>query len=316
MSIFYEIKFAKYILPYQIIEMGNSNISIHAGYLYGLTTDDKRPMITLNGSSLTLDTVTIGGNLNTPIVNNICLKGLSKARFYAKGCIISEYIKNVYDIEDDWNNFIAWDNGNTMGYDDRYVIGDSGGSIPIRESFKLIGNVGGTPNKTLTGGDASWGKAPSIGDIFVNQNPKNGVALFQAITDSSDYNMQGKITNIAGNVLTFDSLELDNIANTRGIVISSTGILNNVEITAVDTNKKEITVVDSSKFTVGESPVYRTNGTFIRDNKYMGVQQVLALSTTDRVINPIAGIVVFDTTLNKPIWYNGRNWVDANGNNV
>ena len=300
----------------KIIEMGNSNISIHAGYLYGLTTDDKRPMITLNGSSLTLDLVNIGGNLKTPIVNNICLKGVTQARFYIKGCTISKYIKNVYDITTDWNNFIAWDNGNTTGYDDRYVIGDSGDSSPIRESFKLIGNVGGTPNRTLTGGDASWGNAPSIGDIFVNQNPKNGIALFQAITDGNNYNMQGKITKIAGNVLTFDSLELDNIANIRGIVISSTGALNNVEITAVDTNKKEITVVDSSKFTVGESPVYRTNGKFIRDNKYMGVQQVLALSTTDRVINPIAGIVVFDTTLNKPIWYNGRNWVDANGNNV
>lgn len=300
----------------KIIEMLNSNISIHAGFLHGLATDDKRPMITLNGSSLTLDTVNIGENLSTPIVNNICLKGETSARFYIKNCTISKYIKNVYDITTAWSNFIAWDNGNTMGYDDRYIIGDIGSSSPIRESFKLIGNVGGTPNKTLTGGDASWGNAPSIGDIFVNQNPKNGIAFFQAITDNSGYNMQGKITNIAGNVLTFDSLKLDNIANTRGIVISSTGTLDNVEITAVDTNKKEITVVDSSNFTVGESPVYRTNGTFIRDNDYMGVQQVLALSTTDRVINPIAGIVVFDTTLNKPIWYNGRNWVDANGNNV
>ena len=28
------------------------------------------------------------------------------------------------------------------------------------------------------------------------------------------------------------------------------------------------------------------------------------------------GQVYFDTTLNKPIWYNGTNWVDANGNVV
>lgn len=299
----------------KIIAMNNSNIIIHAGFLQGLVTDDKRPMITLNGSSLTLDTVNIGENLSTPIVNNVCLKGETSSRFYIKNCTISEYIKNVYDITTAWSNFIAWDNGNTTG-SGKYVIGGSSDSSPIRESFKLIGNVGGTPNKTLTGGDASWGDAPSIGDIFVNQNPKNGIALFQAITDGNNYNMQGKITNIAGNVLTFDSLELDNIANTRGIVITTDGTLNNVKIVAIDTQNKKITVADSSKFTVGEFPAYRTNGPYVRDNEYMGVQQVLALSTANRVINPIAGIVVFDTTLNKPIWYNGRNWVDANGNNV
>lgn len=30
----------------------------------------------------------------------------------------------------------------------------------------------------------------------------------------------------------------------------------------------------------------------------------------------ILGNMVFDTTLNKPVWYNGTNWVDANGNNA
>lgn len=298
----------------RIIEVDNSKISIYAGTLYGLTTDDKRKMITLNGGSLILDTVDIGGNLSTPIVNNICLKGETQAHFYTKSCTISKYIKNVYDINEDWDNFIQWNNGNTT--DKRYVIGDSYKNRQIRESFSLIGNVGGTPTKLLTGQDVSWDEAPHIGDLLVNQNPQNGIALFQAITDNSPYNMQGKITNIAENVLTFDSLELDNIADTRGIAISETGELNGVKITTIDTDKKEITVVDSSRFTIGESPVYTTNGVYMRDNKYMGVQQVLALSTANRIITPIAGTLVFDTTLNKPIWYNGQNWVDANGNNV
>lgn len=293
-----------------------SHISIHTGTLFGLTTDDKREMIIVDGNcSLSLDSVNIGVNLKTPIVNNICLKGKYGAYFDIKNCTISEHIKNVYNISGDWSNSIQWDTGSTTS--NRYVIGDSYKNRQIRGSFNLIGNVGGTPSKLLTGEDGSWSEtAPHIGDLLVNQNPKNGIALFQAITDNSPYNMQGKITNIAENVLTFDSLELDNIANTRGIVITTDGTLNNVKIVAIDTQNKKITVADSSKFTVGEFPAYRTNGVYVRDNKYMGIQQVLALSTANRIINPIAGTLVFDTTLNKPIWYNGHNWVDANGNNV
>lgn len=298
----------------------NSNISIHAGTLYGLTTDDKREMIIIGDGSLSLDSVNIGVNLKTPIVNNICFKGRYAAYFDIKNCTISKYIKNVYDKGNDVNNTIQWDNGHTT--DNRYVIGEKFRSRQIREGFSLMGNIGGTPYKTLTGRDSSWYDAPYIGDMFINQNPKNGIALFQAVTDFSPYQMQGKITNIAGNILTLDSLDLDDIANTRGIVISSTGFLSfdeintEVKITAIDTNKKEITVADSSTFTVGDSPMYRANGVFVKDNTYRGVQQVLALSTANRITNPIAGTLVFDTTLNKPIWYNGRNWVDANGNNV
>lgn len=44
-----------------------------------------------------------------------------------------------------------------------------------------------------------------------------------------------------------------------------------------------------------------------------------AMSSGDRNASTqlrILGNMVFDTTLNKPVWYNGTNWVDANGNNV
>lgn len=37
-------------------------------------------------------------------------------------------------------------------------------------------------------------------------------------------------------------------------------------------------------------------------------------STGNRPESPVTGQMYFDTTLNKPIWYNGYNWVDAAGN--
>ena len=41
----------------------------------------------------------------------------------------------------------------------------------------------------------------------------------------------------------------------------------------------------------------------------------MACSTGDRT-NAYLGVMMFDTTLGKPIWYNGTNWVDASGNIV
>ena len=39
-------------------------------------------------------------------------------------------------------------------------------------------------------------------------------------------------------------------------------------------------------------------------------------TTNNRPQNPIIGQCYFDTTLNKPVWFNGSVWVDALGNPV
>lgn len=45
-------------------------------------------------------------------------------------------------------------------------------------------------------------------------------------------------------------------------------------------------------------------------------QTGIARTSTYRPTNPTAGDFFYDTTINKPIWYNGTNWVDATGTNV
>ena len=45
-------------------------------------------------------------------------------------------------------------------------------------------------------------------------------------------------------------------------------------------------------------------------------QTGIARISTYRPTNPTAGDFFYDTTINKPIWYNGTNWVDATGTNV
>lgn len=45
-------------------------------------------------------------------------------------------------------------------------------------------------------------------------------------------------------------------------------------------------------------------------------QEVYPISTVDRPTNPEAGEMVFDTTLGKPVWWQGSRWVDATGTTV
>lgn len=36
-------------------------------------------------------------------------------------------------------------------------------------------------------------------------------------------------------------------------------------------------------------------------------------TTAQRPRNPVTGLVYFDTTLSKPVWWSGTRWNDANG---
>ena len=45
-------------------------------------------------------------------------------------------------------------------------------------------------------------------------------------------------------------------------------------------------------------------------------QKVYSNTSTNRMSNPATGMMMFDTTLGKPIWYNGSNWVDSTGTTV
>ena len=50
--------------------------------------------------------------------------------------------------------------------------------------------------------------------------------------------------------------------------------------------------------------------------KPVALQNISAGITSDRPVGELVGETYFDTTLNKPIWFNGTNWVDVNGTTV
>lgn len=64
------------------------------------------------------------------------------------------------------------------------------------------------------------------------------------------------------------------------------------------------------------------NEEFIKDIHWKKINDYIPKSGTsenrpdDNTINIPSGFEYFDTTIGKPIWWNGANWVDVNGNEI
>ena len=52
------------------------------------------------------------------------------------------------------------------------------------------------------------------------------------------------------------------------------------------------------------------------DYFFRGQQIILSNTSDNRPLSPCEGMMFFDKTIGKPIWYNGVNWVDSNGTTV
>lgn len=50
-----------------------------------------------------------------------------------------------------------------------------------------------------------------------------------------------------------------------------------------------------------------------KNNPHAGSQPIDSFVTANRPVGISVGYMGFDTTLGKPVWFNGTNWVDATG---
>jgi hypothetical protein len=82
--------------------------------------------------------------------------------------------------------------------------------------------------------------------------------------------------------------------------VSGTGIRGKVTIDAREVDVSSVKIVNVANGTSANDAV---NLSQLNSNG----------NTVSRPISPLAGQQYFDTTINKPIWYNGTNWVDATG---
>lgn len=110
------------------------------------------------------------------------------------------------------------------------------------------------------------------------------------------------------------------------------GLISNKGITAFPTNPLSLIIEGvftdtsvsnpNSTYRATNGSVFITStGTYIKqggDSKTGWIKSRLELSgaTADRPVSPSQGQDYYDTTLEKPIWWNGSNWVDATGATV
>lgn len=196
-----------------------------------------------------------------------------------------------------------------------------------QEMGAIYFNVKGDPRYALDGTDRRWLKAFKLGDIAVNQTPElNGVALQQQSSESVDRAFTGTITatNISGSTgsITMSSLALESAAANKGIIprarryiASSSGGSAYISSINYGSNMIGLNYVTGT-FSVGDTLTYKGTPDFDRA-KFNGIAYVNYGSTAERPSQPVNGLMYFDTTLNKPIWYKGSStWVDATGTTV
>ena len=73
----------------------------------------------------------------------------------------------------------------------------------------------------------------------------------------------------------------------------------------------------SNKGILGYVKTNSNTSELYRDTTLSKIPLIYAEETSSRpTADLVTGQCIFDTTLNKPIWYNGSNWVDSTGTQV
>lgn len=104
----------------------------------------------------------------------------------------------------------------------------------------------------------------------------------------------------------------NNTVNGRLYLSTSAGVFSRYVVTNNNTSQIELfnNAIESGNGSV-EFLVDRNSGTIIANNKVVSSSKYG--TTSNRSDAPYIGFRYFDTTLNKPLWWSGSSWVDADG---
>ena len=121
-------------------------------------------------------------------------------------------------------------------------------------------------------------------------------------------------------VLTLDTLALEDDENTgiryyKSVYIKGQNSGASAYITKInwDTNKIFYSGKNEYNYQVGEK-IYLVASNYQRGGDYLYIPIIQAGQSEEKPSQSIApGTMFFDTTLGKPVWYNGEKWVDSEG---
>ena len=313
------------------IAINNCQLTINDGYIIGNPSSSDYKCIAINGSSSTFNDLHVYTSSDN-----------FAGQFLADASNVTAIFNNL-KIDKPFLTANRQYSYNTV------IINDEKGSFTLNQKSKFSG-LGNTTNGEInnngnfnfkTGGiffnnyggptigydyNREWDLARKYGDIFINQAPlKNGVFAYQQTTDNIIHSFVGTIssTDISGTsgTITLTALTLDSDAVIKGIkpasglsVTSSSG--GKGTISSVNTGNNTLTLNNiSGSFNVNDT-LTLDKKTAIRDNVYKAIQYIGYGSTNDRPSSPVNGMMYWDTTLGKAIWYVSGSWKDATGTNV
>ena len=172
----------------------------------------------------------------------------------------------------------------------------SGGTLNLSFS-NLKGAKGDTGEPGATGPQGQTGPQGPKGDTGVSADASD-LAIIHSVDQNTTYND----TDVAGAdaVQTTDKNLIDD-------EYALFGILENLHKTKAERNE----IPDTEEMEL-------VTATAIIDVKERIVRKASChqITISSRPTNPTVGEHYYDTTIHKPIWWNGANWTDALGNNV
>ena len=191
------------------------------------------------------------------------------------------------------------------------------------QSSGIFSNVKGNPRYAMDGTDRRYQRAYDLGDLFINSIPElNGLAMLQQTSERGNESLAGTITatNISGTsgTITLSSLDLNADAVAKGIRLRTGRIIDSssggkANISSIDFSNNTVSLSSiSGTFAVNDTLTFEGTTDFQRA-QFTGIQLVGSGVTALRPSSPVAGLMYFDTTLGKPVWYSGSKWVDATG---
>ena len=322
------------------IKLMNATVNTTAAHLHMNINSASSTVLSLQNSKLTLNSAVIGTETQTGVVSGKFLEFIGNNSTLTLNTITVRPKKfNVANTGNNYNNIIVLTKygiynttaeglafvGNAQPEFDDTVDIQQLGLNEIHSQLSSPANH--YTNQNINGQSIAYNRDNRpIGALIPNASLNNdGTALFIKSSWDKIVELPSAIigTSLDENklVLSFTSLSLGTNLDSIGIILNTNWRIRKkdsttvVTITNVDYETNTITINTNSGFSVNDI-VELLPPRDVRECSFMRIQPTLMGTTAERPTRPNNGVMYYDTTLNKPIWWVTNHWKDATGTNV
>ena len=324
------------------IKLTNSRVTLCGAYLNSNRDNNNLVMFKLDNSTLKIENSSFGHSSVTNdyvgvfanISNHSSLvigKGCNTPSTFAGGITRSGDNNNI-TINDTKlnlmsNNQVASIAGPSNKYEGQYI--ENLNSKLLNTNIKANGIYNGfVSSPTNNGASLEYYGSFNKGDLGIIDNASiTGCAMWlcnKNNASSEEPKTIGTISNISGTTMILTDCKIENYTKNgyrifpnctiKGEISGATKIVSWVNYSTNTINFSNSTGLD--QFQVGEK-LKIVSTQFVRNGDYLYIPIINYGYTSQRPSqNIVNGVMFFDQSLGKPIWYHNGKWVDATGNQV